>query len=431
MDTTAGVPTPDENTLARALLTQCIDSADALMFATMKGCEDAGRIVELLLSIHSGGAGRDTMETYFAQGLTRWGRHVNAQSLQAFRRALVRWLTRLDGLPTSSPTGLLDRFTHGGSLWIIAPHSRWWPHQLDDLSIRKDWAPPLCLWGRGSIDALTSCSHPIAIVGSRGADDYGKGIARSLAQSAARSGHLVVSGGAMGTDAAAHWGALDAKRDDFDDAGHGRTAAVFAGGLDHIGPHANDNLFARILEHDGVLLSELSPDAIPEPRRFLLRNRIIAAIASSVVVAQARRRSGALNTANWAADLGREVYAAPGAITTPRNAGCNALIRDNKAVILCSVHDIDTICHEAHARATDPCMGDESSGSNETMILRAIRRCKAHHQKATVDVILDALRQTQPPTSSQPMTPQLLTQSLGMMELHGSIRFDQGIIDTA
>lgn len=346
---------PDHQTVSRALLTHCIDSADALMFATMKGSGGATEVARLLCAIHAGDTGRDDLERLFARGLVRWGRRVTPSAIQAFRKALVCWLTRLDTLPCLDTEPLGDHFTNHGTLWIIAPHSPWWPTQLDDLSIRKDWAPPLCLWGRGDVDALVSCPHPVAIVGSRGCDDYGREVARELGRSAADAGHLVVSGGAMGTDAAAHWGAIEAMGQRFDDASRrrcGRTIAVFAGGLDHIGPRVNDRLFARILEHGGALVSELCPDAIPEPRRFLLRNRIIAALATTIVVTQARRRSGALNTANWAADLGRDVHAVPGDITAPRNAGCNRLIHESKATILCTTEAIDDICHAPHDALT-------------------------------------------------------------------------------
>ena len=231
--------------------------------------------------------------------------------------------------------------TGGGKFWVMTPDDPCWPGQVDDLARRSDWAPPLCLWGRGNPEALICCDHPLAVVGSRACDEYGRSIAHQIARQAAGQGHLVVSGGAMGTDAAAHWGALAA--------GGGRTVAVFAGGLLHMGPKRNSRLFENIEADGGALISELPPGTIPEARRFLLRNRIIAALASDIVVAQARHRSGALNTANWGVELGRRVLAAPGRIDQPENTGCNRLIHEGKAELLLSASDIQDICHPAHA----------------------------------------------------------------------------------
>jgi DNA processing protein len=384
------VSPPDAETLARATLTFCLDGADALMFALLKGAQNAQSVVALLreftsdmaqssqpkssqpqselpkacpsktsLSSTSMYAQRE-LEAMFATGIARWGRSVDHRGMQVFRRALHRWLDRFTQLPSHDPQPLSDWFTMDGSQWIIAPHSRYWPSQLADLSTRKDWAAPLCLWGYGEPSSLVTCPKPIAIVGSRGVNEYGRSVAHDIALQAAADGHVVVSGGAFGTDAAAHWGALEASRRD--DIGAGTTVAVFAGGLNHIGPQRNERLFEAILANGGALISELCPGTVPEARRFLLRNRIIAALSSTVVVAQARTRSGALNTANWAAELGREVYAVPGDIDSPDNAGCNALIRDGKAVILCSTHHIDELCHKRHERFAPEA---ESSGADQ------------------------------------------------------------------
>lgn len=338
----------DDDTLARAILTFCIDSADALLFATIKGSGNAVTALRLIADEKSGTANRNRLDEAFATGTAKWGRTVNARGMSSFHHGLERWRERLHQLPSNDAHELKEWFTADGTQWIIGPASPYWPAQLDDLSIRKDWASPLCLWGIGEPSALTSCEHPLAIVGSRGADDYGRYAAKTIAKKAAEQGHLVVSGGAFGIDAAAHWGALDAMSG-IGENESGRTVAIFAGGLNHIGPERNQPLFERIKASNGALISELCPDTIPEARRFLLRNRIIAALASAVVVAQARSRSGALNTANWAAELGREVYAVPGNINIPSNTGCNWLIRDQRATILTTVNAIDEICHERHA----------------------------------------------------------------------------------
>lgn len=110
----------------------------------------------------------------------------------------------------------------------------------------------------------------------------------------------------------------------------GRTVAVFAGGLNHAGPQCNSELFDGIAENGGALVSELCPGTIPEARRFLSRNRIIAALSSTLVVTQARLRSGALNTVNWGSELQRDIHAVPGNIDMPGNGGCNRLIQEQR-----------------------------------------------------------------------------------------------------
>ena len=362
-------PSPDA--LYRAALTFCINSADALLYATLKGASNAE---QLWKTLDEAGADQPTgaakpawqrLESMFAQGLVRWGRKPTARALQSFRTAAAGWQERMNSLPSRDIIGLSDWFTEEGRYWIISPGHPCWPGQLEDLSIRSDWAPPLCLWGRGDPRALVSCAKPLAIVGSRDVTEYGRYVAHTLAEQAASLGHLIVSGGAMGTDAAAHWGALSA----FDgrDANHvGRTVAVFAGGLNHIGPACNRPLFERIVSQGGALVSELVPSTVPEARRFLLRNRIIAALCSTLVVAQARLRSGALNTAGWACELMREVYAAPGNINQPANAGCNRIISDHRAMILCSASSAETICHETHTVITSAASAGLSVTAKDT-----------------------------------------------------------------
>lgn len=343
----------DTETLARAVLAHCMDGPDPLMYAAHQGAKDSMTLVDALADRSAAGGGDATvhgaggeLEGMFLAGAARWGRRTVPQDMERFHAAVDRWTRRLRELPSIELDELAALFTRDGSMWVIAPGHPCWPEQLNDLSDKIDWAAPLCLWGQGDPAALTSCEAPIAVVGSRGANDYGRTVAHGVASQAALRGHLIVSGGAYGVDAAAHWGAIAAA--DRYPARAGRTVAVFAGGLDHIGPQRNHEMFQRILDASGALVSEMSPGTVPEARRFLLRNRIIAALARVVVVAQARIRSGALNTATWAADLNREVYAAPGEITQPSHAGCNLLIHGNRAVILVDCEDVTELCHADH-----------------------------------------------------------------------------------
>ena len=379
---------PDPETLARAALTYCSDGADAIMHATVMGADSALTIVELLSELRpsevsiADGLTMQELDRLFTLGVKRWGGRCDSRSMTIFHQNVERWRARAATLPSLRSEHLSDLLTCQGGYWIIAPHSMYWPGQLNDLAIRKDWAPPLCLWGLGDPRVLTACSKPMGIVGSRGVNDYGRQVAHDLAFNACRAGNLIISGGAYGVDAAAHWGAIAAS-DAFGTEHSGSTVTVFAGGLNLRGPQRNEGLFDQIIAHDGALISELPPDAIPHAGRFLLRNRIIAALCSSLVVAQARLRSGALNTAHWAGELGREVYAVPGNITSPANAGCNALIEKHEAMILCSTSYTEQDAHRAHTPhadvhvivRNDPQQSDQSENDRDERGEPAVQHC--------------------------------------------------------
>lgn len=273
-----------------------------------------------------------------------------------------------------------------------------------------------------------SCPEPVGIVGSRGVSDYGRQSAHELALRMARAGHLVVSGGALGTDAAAHWGAVKAM-DEMSAALAGRTVAVFAGGLNHIGPKSNQNLFEQIESHSGALISELCPGTVPEARRFLLRNRLIAALSSTLIVAQARARSGALNTAGWANELNRNLFAVPGDITMPHNTGCNRLIQDGRATIICSLAEIDELCHSAHRPQHVDLPDDtehpqESTDESDDAILAAIKTCAEANGHVSADDLLDLMDKTHP--GEYPVS--RIMRELGSLELEGRISMRSGWI---
>ncbi len=175
--------------------------------------------------------------------------------------------------------------------------------------------PPAVLWGRGR---WPLAGPAVAIVGSRAATTYGRGIARRLAADLAAQGVVVVSGLARGVDAAAHEGALDAG---------GRTIAVLPGGVDRIVPASHHALATRIMER-GACVSEQPPGAAPFRGRFIERNRLIAALAGATVVVEAARVSGALSTARAARRLGRALFAVPGDVDRETSRGCHALLRD-------------------------------------------------------------------------------------------------------
>lgn len=424
---------PDADALARAVLASCADGCDALMYAALKGYGDAVALCTdlvhaLLGDADSGGlppAGAlQPLDDHFAAGLARWGKRLTAQGLKAFHRAVCRWRSRFVARPFSlDEQSIWAWATQGGEWWIAAPSCPQWPSQLDDLAVRADWAPPLCLWGVGRPEALASCPAPIAIVGSRAVTPEARAVGRQLACNAAMEGHLVVSGGAIGADASAHQGALDA----YGCAGPsraGRTVAVFAGGLDTRGPASNAKTFDAIVEASGALISEMTPGTPPEPRRFLLRNRLIAALASTIVVVQARRRSGALNTAAWAGEMGRDVLACAGGALNADFSGCNALIADGKARLLASVDDIEAICHAAHAPGLPAITTQDAPNPATDPVYAAIASCRRRSVPATPGAVLGECRRMG--LDGAPQTLSDLFARAGELEMAGLIGYEAG-----
>ncbi|MCW2602883.1 MAG: processing protein [Pseudonocardiales bacterium] len=200
---------------------------------------------------------------------------------------------------------------------------RWEQWQGGDRAARPagEAVPPLALWVRGSLAMHTLAVRSVGIVGARAATEYGVHVASELGYGLAGRDVAVVSGGAYGIDAAAHRGALAAE---------GATVLVSAGGLDRPYPGGHADLYERIAE-TGLLISESPPGAAPHRRRFLSRNRLIAALSTGTVVVEAGRRSGALNTAAHARRLGRALMAVPGPITSAASVGCHDLLRGAEA----------------------------------------------------------------------------------------------------
>lgn len=196
-----------------------------------------------------------------------------------------------------------------------------------------DPVPPVALWVQGGgVELATVGIRSAALVGSRSSTSYGEHVAAELGYGLASRDVAVVSGGAYGIDAAAHRAALAAQ---------GPTVLVSAGGLDRPYPAANTALYERVVAA-GLVVSESPPGCAPHRLRFLTRNRIIAALATGVVVVEAAARSGAINTAGHARILGRPLMAVPGPVTSAMSAGCHGLLRDDvqPALLITSVTDV-------------------------------------------------------------------------------------------
>ncbi len=182
--------------------------------------------------------------------------------------------------------------------------------------------PPPLLFCRGDPALLEGLA--VAVVGSRRSSESGRRVAERIGRALSAAGVRVVSGLALGIDAAAHRGALE---------GPGGTVAVLGCGCERAYPPGNRSLYVRIAR-EGLVLSEFPPGTPALPHHFPRRNRIMAALARATVVVEAGRRSGALITAGHAADLGRDVWAVPGPVEGPGSRGSNALLRDGVGAVV-------------------------------------------------------------------------------------------------
>ncbi len=219
---------------------------------------------------------------------------------------------------------------------FVCPGDDEWPAALDDLVRLEGEAgdrrvgAPFGLWVRGAVSASALASRCVAIVGSRASTAYGEHMASALAFDCSRHGITVVSGGAYGIDAAAHRAVLSRQS---------ATVAVLAGGIDRLYPVGNTQLLTQVLD-SGLLVSEAAPGCAPTKSRFLVRNRIIAALSQGTVVVEAALRSGALNTARWARDLGRGVMGVPGPVTSVASGGVHELLRQPETLLVTDAPEI-------------------------------------------------------------------------------------------
>jgi DNA processing protein len=220
-------------------------------------------------------------------------------------RALDRFAAAFDG------TAFLSVLEASGLRWLARSAERF-PALLGAIH-----DPPVGLFLRGGAGAEVLSRPAVAVVGARSCSAYGAQVARSLGRELAAAGLVVVSGLARGVDGEAHRGAVEAG---------GLTVGVLGCGIDRDYPAAHRELARRVAER-GLVVSEYAPGVAPAPWRFPARNRIVAGLCAATIVVEARERSGALITADFALDEGREVFAVPGEITARLAVGSNALLR--------------------------------------------------------------------------------------------------------
>ncbi|MFJ3984199.1 DNA-processing protein DprA [Streptomyces fungicidicus] len=229
-----------------------------------------------------------------------------------------RWAGLLARAGRAEPRGDLAVARDTG-VRFVCPGTVEWPGQLDDLGDAR----PLGLWVRGGADLRMWALRSVAVVGARACTEYGAHMAATLSAGLAERGWVVVSGGAYGVDGAAHRGALGSG---------GATVAVLACGVDRPYPRGHTGLIGRIAEQ-GLVIGELPPGEHPTPSRFVLRNRVIAALTRGTVVVEAAHRSGSLVTARAARRLGRHTMGVPGPATSALSAGVHELLRQDATLV--------------------------------------------------------------------------------------------------
>jgi DNA processing protein len=241
--------------------------------------------------------------------------------------------------------------------------------------LRAIFDPPPVLYLRGSGEPALLARRAVAIVGARSCSPYGAQVARMLGRELAAAGLLVVSGLARGIDGEAHRGALEAG---------GPTVGVLGCGIDRDYPAVNATLSRRI-EEQGLVVSEYEAGVEPAPWRFPARNRIIAGLCEAVVVVEARERSGALITADFALEEGREVFAVPGEITSALSAGSNALLKLGAAPLTAAGDVLDALGIDRATAKSDPEVSEVAQ-----QVLALVRDGAAAADELTVRASLDA-----------------------------------------
>ncbi|WP_420783129.1 DNA-processing protein DprA [Streptomyces sp. LPB2020-019-1HS] len=257
----------------------------------------------------------------------RWVREMGAVELARRLRAGTH---RLPGVSDKRWAGLRARAARAdprrdlaaareAGVRFVCPGDTEWPAQLDDLGDAR----PTGLWVRGRPHLRMWALRSVALVGARACTAYGAHMATTLAAGLAERGWVVVSGGAYGIDGAAHRGTL---------AGGGATVAVLACGVDRPYPRGHTELIDRVARQ-GLVIGELPPGDHPTPSRFLVRNRVIAALTRGTVVVEAAHRSGSLVTARAARRLGRHTMGVPGPATSALSAGVHHLLREGAELV--------------------------------------------------------------------------------------------------
>jgi DNA processing protein len=278
---------------------------------------DADALLDYLHVVTTPGIGPHTLSRLLARFGTAQGilaaSPVELSEVEGVGVVLAR---RLRSTEAREEAQRIIEFCSAHAIRILCPWCEEFPRLLKEIP-----DPPSVLYVRGAL--LPTDALSVALVGTRGASQYGRSQTERISRALARAGLTIVSGLARGIDSAAHHGALESE---------GRTIAVLCNGVAEIYPPQNEELAHRIMQH-GAVISEMPPGTKPKKGMFPHRNRIISGLALGTIVIEAGERSGALITARLAGEQGREVFALPGLVTNPNSRGSHKLIRDGAHLI--------------------------------------------------------------------------------------------------
>lgn len=336
---------------ARAVWSVLVEPGDGVagaLVAALGPAEALARVIE--------GPSRRAAEAAASADLT----------VEQFAQGCGRWRPRLGGAESALATA------RRAGAQLVTPEDEAWPLRALDLGPHA----PLCLWVRGDPRAVGALLGAVAIVGARAASSYGEHVAAEIAAECAADGTTVYSGAAYGIDAAAHGAALSVG---------GATVAVMAGGVDRVYPTGNRDLIERIAA-TGAVIAEVACGTAPTKHRFLARNRLIAALADATVVVEAGWRSGSLNTAHHAQDLGRPLGVVPGPVTSATSMGCHRLLRAGNCTCVTGTDDVRELLGErtgALVGGGGPPSEDDAYTGERTRVLDAL---SARSARATDEV---------------------------------------------
>jgi DNA processing protein len=303
------------------------------------------------------------LQDYFGNLETAWNAPVEALQRAGLGEKIIKTLQHVRA---TYDLEVIWEDIQTKKIHVITWEDGGYPNRLRELE-----QPPPVLYYRGNFTLEDDWA--VGIVGTRRMTVYGKQVADEIARNLATQGVTIVSGLARGVDAVAHQAALEAG---------GRTIAVLGSGVDEIYPPEHERLAARIIDQ-GAILSDYAPGTPPDSANFPPRNRIISALARAVIVVEASESSGALITAAFAAEQGREVFAVPGQIHAPQSQGTNRLIQQGARLLLnpqdvLEVLNMTQLPEQAHIRQVIPADPTEaliySRLSHEPQHIDEIRR---------------------------------------------------------